>query len=141
MNDLKVGSTYPFEVIGIREENERKFIYLSDGEKDTYRVNPYDYQLEWEGSNLPDMLECYIKSINIWGLPQLIQSRKNVLAECYIDLNSQYAFKVVGIKDDANTGASFYSLKDAFGLHHRYYPSPLEPPRKLEISFPSFSKV
>ena len=131
MNELKVGYFYPFEVQGIREENERKFIYLSNGEKDTFRVTPYDYQLEWEGSNLPDKLECYVKSINIWGLPQLIQSRENVLAECYTEENTEYAFKVVAIKDDPNTGATFYSLKDAFGLHHRYYPGPQEPPREI----------
>ncbi len=127
MDTIRVGQIYPFEVVTIREENERKYIYLSNGAKDTFRVTPYDYQLEWEGANLPDKLECYVKSINIWGLPQLIQSRKNVLADCYTEENTEYAFKVVGVKEDANNGATYYDIKDAFGLHHRYYPQEDEP--------------
>jgi hypothetical protein len=124
--EFKPGNLVELEVIGIKESNEKKFIYLSDGEKDTYRVVPYDYQLEWEGANLPDKLTCYVKSINIWGLPYLIQSRKHTLQDCYTDKNSEYAFKVVAVKKDKNTDARFYDLKDAFGLHHRYYPEEYE---------------
>lgn len=131
MIEFRVGNIRTFKVLGIIEENERKYISLSDGKKDTYRVNPYDYQLEWEETNLPDELNCYVKSINIWGLPHLIQSRSHVLQDCYTEKNSEYAFKVVGVKEDSNTNATYYDLKDPFGLHHRYYPKQQENPHDI----------
>lgn len=131
MNEFHVGEVRAFEVLGIIEVNERKFISLSDGEKDTYRVSPYDYQLEWEGANLPGFLHCYVKSVNLWGLPYLIQSRKHVLEDCYTENNTEYAFKVIAVKEDPNTGSTFYDLKDAFGLHHRYYPEKHETLREI----------
>jgi hypothetical protein len=55
---------YTFQVVAIREENDAKYIYLSDGYKETFRVKPFDYQLEWEAYNLPDKITCFVKDIN-----------------------------------------------------------------------------
>lgn len=40
MNNYTAGKQYSFQVVGIKEENDSKYIYLSDGFKDTYRVKP-----------------------------------------------------------------------------------------------------
>lgn len=135
MRDYLAGQVYPFEVTDIREVNERKFIYLSDGYKDTFRVLPYDYQLEWEPYNLPSILNCFVVSVNEFGLPLLAQVRKEVLAHNYIEEGTEYAFKLVAKRKDLNTSAEFYELHDAFGLSHRYYPKPEEPPREISDIF------
>jgi hypothetical protein len=121
------GKYYTFQVVEIREENDTKYIYLSDGYKDTYRVNPFDYQLEWEDYNLPDKIVCFVKDINIYGLPSLEQNKKEVLDFCYSDLGSEYAFKAINFAIDAKTQAEYYDLNDSFGLYHRYYPKTNEP--------------
>jgi len=127
MQTYSPGQSYTFQVIGIKEENDTKYIYLSDGFKDTYRVKPYDYQLEWEEFNIPNKMTCFVKEVNIWGLPYLVQDRNDVLGFCYADLNTEYPFKVVNIGLDSNTNANYYELKDSFGLYHRYYPKSNEP--------------
>src|SRR5690554_4194388 len=105
MTTYTPGQSYTFQVIGIKEENDSKYIYLSDGFKDTYRVKPYDYQLEWEEFNIPNKMNCFVKEVNIWGLPYLVQDRKEVLQFCYADLKTEYTFKVVNIGLDSNTQA------------------------------------
>jgi hypothetical protein len=131
MTTYAPGQSYTFQVIGIKEENDRKYIYLSDGEKDTYRVQPFDYQLEWEEFNIPNKMTCFVKEVNIWGLPYLVQDRKDVLNFCYADLKSEYPFKAVNIGIDSNTQATYYELKDSFGLYHRYYPKNNEPKHEI----------
>lgn len=131
MTTYTPGQSYTFQVIGIKEENDSKYIYLSDGFKDTYRVKPFDYQLEWEEFNIPNKMNCFVKEVNIWGLPYLVQDRKEVLQFCYADLKSEYPFKVVNIGLDSNTQATYYELKDSFGLYHRYYPKNNEPKHEI----------
>lgn len=131
MTTYTPGQSYSFQVLGIKEENDTKYIYLSDGVKDTYRVKAFDYQLEWEEFNIPDKMNCFVKEINIWGLPYLIQDRKDILEFCYADINSEYPFKMVNIGTDTNTKATFYELKDSFGLYHRYYPQKNEPTHEI----------
>ncbi|MEC5166737.1 hypothetical protein RCH18_002485 [Flavobacterium sp. PL11] len=121
------GNYYSFQVVEIREENDTKYIYLSDGYKETYRVKPFDYQLEWEDFNLPDKITCFVKDISIRGLPLLEQNKKDILNFCYADLGSEYAFKVINCEVDSKTQAGFYNLNDSFGLYHRYYPKLNEP--------------
>lgn len=121
------GKFYTFHVVQIKEENDSKYIYLSDGYRDTYRVEPYDYQLEWEDFNVPEKILCFVKDINIYGLPFLEQNKKGVLEFCYSDLGSEYAFKVINCKVDDKTNAEYYDLNDSFGLYHRYYLKPNEP--------------
>ena len=131
MTTYTPGQSYTFQVIGIKEENDSKYIYLSDGFKDTYRVKPFDYQLEWEEFNIPNKMNCFVKEVNIWGLPYLVQDRKEVLQFCYADLKTEYPFKVVNIGLDSNTQATYYELKDSFGLYHRYYPKNNEPTHEI----------
>lgn len=136
MSQLIIGNIYPFQVLEIREEkDEKQYIYLSDGSKDTYRVTPFDYQLEWERSSLPSWLNCYVIDINIWGLPTLAQVRAEVLRNCYTDLDSAYPFKVLAIREDATTQKKYYELKDSFGIKHRYYPQPQETTHEVSDIF------
>lgn len=135
MDEFKVGEIKKFKVLGIREDHEVKWIYLSDGVRETFRVKPFDYQLEWEPSNLPDMMECYVKNISIRGLPLLHQVKKNVLTDCYTDTNEEYPFKLRGVHEDPNSGATYYDLKDVYGLLHRYYPGTTEPVREIGTIF------
>jgi len=127
MKEFKVGEIETFAVVGIRDgADERKYIYLSDGEKETYRVRPFDFQLEWEDSNRPKVMQCVVTDVNVWGLPTLAQLRYNVLSECYAEPQSEYSFKLIEIREDINSNAIYYNLKDPFGLVHRYYPTKLE---------------
>lgn len=135
MKEYRAGHIYQFVVTDIREVNERKYIYLSDGKKDTYRVPPYDYQFEWESFNLPKILNCYVVSVNEFGLPLLAQVRKEVLAHNYTEEGTEYAFKLVAKRQDANTGVQYYELHDPFGLSHRYYPNSDEPVRDVSDIF------
>jgi len=121
------GKFYTFQVVAIREENDAKYIYLSDGYKETFRVKPFDYQLEWEAYNLPDKITCFVKDISTRGLPLLEQSKNEVLKFCYSDLGTEYAFKVINCTIDAKTKAAYYDLNDSFGLYHRYYLKPNDP--------------
>lgn len=150
MTTFTPGQSYNFHVIGLKEENDSKYIYLSDGFKDTYRVKSFDYQLEWEEFNIPNKMNCFIKEVNIWGLPYLVQDRNDVLAFCYADLRTEYPFKIVNIGIDANTNAAYYELKDSFGLYHRFYPKSNEPDQAIgdifnlvvnDISDKGFNKV
>ena len=122
---------YPFTVIGIREFNDRKFFMLSDGYIHTFRVAPYDYQLEWESVNVPKVINCYVKSVNHNGLPLLVQVRHEVLAHNYTEIGGQYPFKLVAKRQDENTGTPFFELHDTYGLYHRYYPGQGEPDREI----------
>jgi hypothetical protein len=135
MRDYIAGQTYPFRFSHIGEFNERKYIYLSDGVKDTYRVSPYDFQLEWEPYNLPKLLNCYVNSVNEFGLPILAQVRSEVLAHNYTEEGTEYAFKLVAKRKDLKTSALYYELHDAFGLTHRYYPKPEEVEREVSDIF------
>jgi hypothetical protein len=122
---------YPFTVIDIREFNDRKFFMLSDGYRDTFRVAAYDYQLEWESSNVPKKINCYVTSVNADGWPFLAQVRQEVLAHNYGDIGTEYAFKLVAKKKDEKTGQPFFELHDVYGLYHRYYPGADEPEREI----------
>lgn len=135
MREYRVGQIYPFEVIEIKEVNESKFIYLSDGYKHTYRVAPFDYQLEWEPYNLPSVINCYVLSVSEFGLPTLAQVRKEVLEHNYTEEGAEYPFKVVAKKIDSNSQAPFYELHDVYGIYHRYYPSANEPVREVSDIF------
>jgi hypothetical protein len=138
MRDYFSGQIYSFEVLQIQELNEKKYIFLSDGYKDTFRVLPYDYQLEWERCNLSKILNCYVVSVNEFGLPLLAQVRKEVLAHNYTEEGTEYEFKLVAIRQDTNTLAQYYELHDVFGLTHRYYPKPDEPEREIASIFSLF---
>ncbi|TFV94494.1 ATP-binding protein [Algoriphagus kandeliae] len=129
------GQVYPFDVIEIREVNERKFIYLSDGYKDTFRVIPFDFQLEWEPYNLPKVLNCYVVRVNQEGLPLLSQVRKEVLAHNYTEEGTEYPFKIVAKRKDVKSSSEYYELHDPFGLSHRYYPRQGEPEREVADIF------
>lgn len=131
MRTYSPGQIYSFEVIGIKEINEKKYIYLSDGYKDTYRVTPYDYQLEWEPFHLPVTINCYVAKVNEFGLPLLAQVKKEVLSHNYTEEGTEYAFKLVAIRQDPNTNVDYYELHDMFGIIHRYYPRKGEPKREL----------
>ena len=131
MEEFKVNGLYTFGVVGIREANDgRKYIYLSDGERETYRVEPFDFQTEWEKENVPSTLECVVTGINVMnGLPYLKQRRYNVLKECYRRFNEPYAFVVDSTEIDESSKATYYNLKDHSGLYHRYYPAINAPKR------------
>ncbi len=135
--EYKVGQVYDFAVVDIIEQNEQKFIRLSDGFKDTYRVHPFHFQVEWEPYTHPTHLKCFVKSVNIWGLPFLQQHRKSLLESLYVNPGEEYAFIIKAVKEDENTSRNYYLLKDSFGIEHRYYLSDGEPLKNTDevISF------
>ena len=117
MPGFKKGEIYTFAVVGIREDaNQQKFIYLSDGNIETYRVQPFDYQIEWENANLPERMQCYVQEVDIWGLPTLKQVRWNVLSELYTEQGGEYSFTFTQLKVDEKTNTEYFLIRDAFGL-------------------------
>ncbi|MBP6611173.1 MAG: ATP-binding protein, partial [Paludibacter sp.] len=136
MKEYKIGEIETFAVVEIKKSaDEREYIYLSNGERDTYTVRPYDYQLEWENSNLPKLLQCVVTDVNIWGLPKLAQLKWNVLNECYQEPGTEYSFKVIGKQTDTTTNAFYYRLRDPFGIEHRHYPVVNEKQREISDIF------
>lgn len=135
MKEYIPGQFYPFVVMGLVEINETKYLSLTDGEVDTFKVQAFDYQHEWEAANMPRMIECYVKKVNIKGQPYLAQSRKQILESCYLEVGTEYAFKVLSVTEDEKTNAVFYELKDPFGISHRYYPKAGEPLREVSDIF------
>ena len=134
--EFRRGEVKQLAVVGIRESNESKYIYLSDGLIETYRVKPYAFQTEWDESNLPNMMSVFVADINIMnGLPFLQQWRKEVLEHCYTEPDSLYDFKVVAVETDKSTQAPYYQLKDSYGITHRYYPKPNEPVHEVNDLF------
>ena len=123
--EFKVNTLHTFGVVNVREANDgRKYIYLTDGIRETYRVEPFDFQIEWEKDNIPSTFECVVTSVNpINGLPFLKQRMYNILKKYYSRLNESYAFMVEAKETDTNTNAEYYRLKDYYGLYHRYYPA------------------
>lgn len=134
--EFRRGEVKQLAVVGIRESNESKYIYLSDGLIETYRVKPYAFQTEWDESNLPNMMSVFVADINIMnGLPFLQQWRKEVLEHCYTEPDGLYDFKVVAVETDISTQAQYYQLKDSYGITHRYYPKPNEPVHEVNDLF------
>jgi hypothetical protein len=125
--EYNVGQVYDFAVVDIIEHNEQKFIRLSDGFRDTFRVHPFHFQVEWEPYTHPTQLKCFVKSVNVWGLPFLQQHKKSLLEELYTNIGEEYAFIIKAVKEDENTSRSYYLLKDPHGIEHRYYLSENEP--------------
>lgn len=120
MRAYQKGEFYDFAVEGIVSENNRNYIYLTDGIRQTYRVVPYDFQMEWESSLLPKVMRCYVADLNARDLPYLQQSREDALRYCYAE-NGSYVFKLLAVRTDANTLATYFELNDSFGFLHRLY--------------------
>ena len=114
------GETYQFRVSHFDEEGDRKYIYLTDGLRDTYRVEPYDFQSEWGNIRSGDLLHCYVTGLNIHGLPYLVQSKFHILDDLFAK-NEQYPFKILSKERDQNTGALFYNMKSPYGIQQRFY--------------------
>jgi hypothetical protein len=114
------GKYYDFSVGKIKESTGgQKYIQLSDVQRDTYRVRPFDFQEEWE--TLPKKMKCYVDDVNDKGLPYLTQCREDVLKDRYREFGKKYTFTISEVKTDENNGSHYYSLSDAYGIKHRYY--------------------
>ncbi|MBS9768034.1 MAG: ATP-binding protein [Flavobacteriaceae bacterium] len=121
MRTYEEGKFYEFAVEGIvKDDYGRDFIYLSDGEIQTYRVKPYDFQIEWESANLPPIIKCYVTGLNARDLPYLEQCKEDALATCYTEKGTCF-FKLLAKQVDANTNIEYWELNDAFGFYHRLY--------------------
>lgn len=134
MQKFYKGQIVRLAVQGIVTENDKPYIYLSDGFVHTYRVQAFDFQTEWEEILLPDFIQCYVSDVDYRGLPFLVQNRKDVLESCYTHPGF-YPFKLLSVHTDENTQARFYSLRDSFGIKHRYYPPPGAPEKEVNDIF------
>lgn len=120
MKEFKKGEFESFACNGLFEFNNKTYLSLSKYDKHTFRATAYDYQSEWEESNLPEIVKCYVADVDYRGLPRLEQAKSEVFKNLYTETDF-YPFKLLAKKEDLNTGVSFYELKDPFGLYHRYY--------------------
>jgi hypothetical protein len=116
------------------EDSGRNYLRLTDGYRETYRVPAYDFQIEWEESLVPNTINCYVKKVNEKGLPLLEQSKRELMESLYTD-NDFYPFKVLSKNEDANTNATYYALKDPFGIYHRFYVNEIDPNKEVSDIF------
>ncbi len=120
MQEFKIGQTYEFEVIDIRQNGiGNNYIALRYGDRDTFRVKPLPFQEEGE---LPRYVYCKVIKLNPFNeLPILTQDLYKFYSENYKE-GEEYAFKIVAIEEDLNTHANYYQLRDSFGITtHRLY--------------------
>lgn len=122
MNNFNVGQIIEMNFNYLTEtERGIPLIYLSYGDKDTYRVKAFPFQV-YNPENIPKKILCEVKSIDIVsGLPFLVQEKLNILNYLYSE-GEYYPFKVKSIENDVNTNSKFYILEDNLnGLEHRAY--------------------
>lgn len=122
MKEYKKGESYSFKVLNMIMKNDgNKYFILSDGERDTYSVKPYDFQLDSD-YELPREMVCDVTGFNMRDLPYLCQNKTEVLKELYPDdhgVHKKEIFTIVSKKSDGNN--PYLLLKDMYGIPHRFY--------------------
>lgn len=120
--EYQVGQTYEFNVQGLKQGLDGQlYIYLDDGNVFTYRVKPYDYQLEPD-YQFPNRLECEVYGKNLRDQPLLRQNKNAVLEELYersYDVFPRADFSILKVGKDGD--APFLLIQDEYGVPHRYY--------------------
>lgn len=119
------GEYYNFTVTGI--SNNR--IYLKDDQGDTFSVNAFDFQTEWDWASpqVPaNLMKCYVKEVYGSGKLVLEQSKDILLMVLYPEAYRGEEKKALFIVESLKTfnDTLFYVVTDAFGLSHMYKPSP-----------------
>jgi hypothetical protein len=128
--EYEIGHYYEFLVGTIQETTGgRKYIPLSDGGVNVFRVKPFEYQEEW--GILPKKLKCFVTGYTPQGYPWLVQCKEDVLKDRYREFDKEYVFTISDIQTDTNTDKTFYLLSDAYGIKHRYYPSAHEDKKEV----------
>lgn len=118
------GEYYNFTVTGI--SNNR--IYLKDDQGDTFSVNAFDFQTEWDWASpqVPaNLMKCYVKEVYGSGKLVLEQSKDILLMVLYPEAYRGEEKKALFIVESLKTfnDTLFYVVTDAFGLSHMYKPS------------------
>lgn len=129
MRTYTANSFSKFSVQERIEVNGRPYLRLSDGYKETFRVQAYDFQVEWEESLVPEVIDCYVKKVNEFGLPLLEQSKREVYESLYSS-EDFYPFTVISKDTDKKTGTTYYALKDPHGIYHRFYVNDVDPDKE-----------
>ena len=116
-----IGKTYSFEVVYMQANAYgNNYIYLRYGNRETFRVKPYPFQIE-DPDSLPKIMKCIVISLDvISGLPALRQEKGSLLKTLYF-VGEVYPFKVSDILTDLKSNAKYYFLTDTFGIEHRFY--------------------
>ena len=121
MQEFKIGQTYEFEVIDIRQDlnTGADYLALRDDERDTYRV--YNI-LKFQYEALPEKIEAIVKSVDPFGRPKLKQNTASIYKRIY-ESGKDYTFKVTDIKQDicSPTKAEYYELEDEWCVHRCYF--------------------
>lgn len=124
---VNAGETYDFKAVEIRQLSARLNLIMMEYKTPAgetipfFGVNPYPFQ---EEGGLTPTLRCYVKGFYPNGIAQLVQDKEWLLDLLYRDAAGTVAsFTVTRILEDNKTGATYYELRDAFGVgSHRYYP-------------------
>lgn len=117
--NYEVGKQYEMRVVGIQKDSAGfNFIALHDDDPSKeYRV--YNIlKCQWDG--LPDTLYVVVKSIDEYGRLKLRQDEGRLFQEHYIT-GKLYAFEVLDVKEDFNSGKPYYLIEDDFAAHHYYF--------------------
>ncbi len=116
--NYEVGKQYEMRVAGIQKDSAgHDFIALYDDSGKDYRV--YNIlKCQWEG--LPETLYVIVKSIDAFGKIKFRQDEGRLFQEHY-KLGKLYAFEVIDVKEDYNSGKPYYVIEDDFASHHYYF--------------------
>ena len=121
MQEFKIGQTYEFETIEIRQDDRTgvDYIALRDDTCDTYRV--YNI-LKFQYEELPEKITAVVKNVDPFGRPKLKQETVSIYRKIY-EFGKDYTFKVTDIKQDicSPTKAEYYELEDEWCVHRCYF--------------------
>lgn len=117
MQDFKIGQTYEFETIEIRQDDKsgKDYIALRDDTCDTYRV--YNI-LKFQYDDLPETIKVVVKDLDVMGRPKLKQDVGEIYKKIY-KFGETYEFKITDIKQDicSPTKAEYYEIEDDWCVH------------------------
>ena len=117
--NYELGKQYEMKVVDIRVDSAGyNYIALHDEDSSKeYRV--YNI-LKCQYESLPDTLYVKVKSIDQFGKVKFMQDEARLNKEHY-QIGKLYAFEVTDVKEDYNSGKTYYVIEDEFTSHHYYF--------------------
>ena len=124
---VEIGKTYDFNSVCIRQVSsginliQMEYVTPEGDVIPLFGVKPYPFQ---EEGGLTPKIRCFVKGFFNTGLARLAQDNEWLLNLLYKDSKGDVgSFTVEEVLTDKNTAATYYRLRDVFGVDfHRYYP-------------------
>ena len=120
---MKTGDILEMNIVRLESNEYGSRFILKYGDRDTYRVKAYDFQVE---GDITGTIQVRVSGIDpMTGFPNLVQDNNWVLRQTYVHyglIDRNYEFEIIDKRVDGKTNRLYYCLKDEFGIRiHRYY--------------------